>query len=117
VDGLGRLSQVTEDPGGLGYNTYYLYDGQDNLTGVCQNGTWSGTTCQGGMGRSFTYSSLSRLISATNPESGTITYGVYDPNGNLTSKTDARGVNTALTYDPLNRLKTKSYTDGTPGVT
>ena len=71
--------------------------------------------------RSFSYSSLSRLISTTNPESGTISY-VYDGNGNLTQKTDARGTVTSLLYDPLNRLTQKNYTLGantaaTPNVT
>ena len=36
--------------------------------------------------RSFAYDSLGRLLTATNPESGIITYG-YDAVGNLTSKT------------------------------
>ena len=50
------------------------YDGLNNLLGVCQGGTWSGSTCQNGLGRSFTYSSLSRLTSVNNPESGVINY-------------------------------------------
>ena len=37
-DGLGRLSQVTEDPGGLNYTTLYSYDALDNLSGVTQVG-------------------------------------------------------------------------------
>jgi YD repeat-containing protein len=78
------------------------------------------------MGRSFVYSSLSRLTSATNPESGTIGY-VYDANGNLVKKTDARSVITCFGtlngstcdnagYDALNRVVKKSYSDGTPTV-
>jgi YD repeat-containing protein len=69
---------------------------------------------------SKTYDSLKRLTSATNPESGTISY-LYDNNGNLTQKTDPRttsGLNwtTNYTYDALNRPILKSYTnDG--GVT
>jgi hypothetical protein len=31
-DGLGRLEQVVEDPGGLDYHTYYFYDTLGNLT-------------------------------------------------------------------------------------
>src|SRR5713226_268286 len=51
-----------------------------------------------------------------NPESGTISYQ-YDNNGNLTQKTDARGVLTTYVYDALNRATSRSYSDGTPSVT
>ena len=34
----------------------------------------------------------------------------------LTSKTDARGVTATLTYDALNRIVTKSYSDSTPAA-
>ena len=50
-DALGRLLQVTEDPGGLGYTTSYRYDGLGNLTQVAQ----------GSQVRTFVYSSLGRL--------------------------------------------------------
>lgn len=50
-------------------------------------------------------------MSATNPETGTISYG-YDANSNLIKKTDARSVTTNYAYDALNRLTEKSYTDG-----
>jgi RHS repeat-associated protein len=99
TDGLGRLSQVIEDPAGLNYLTTYTYDVLDDLTGVNQNGQT----------RSFVYDSLKRLTSATNPESGTTLYSLYDGNGNLLTKTDARGVTTHYTYDALNRITGKSY--------
>ncbi|MCV4860529.1 hypothetical protein OFB63_31250, partial [Escherichia coli] len=70
---------------------------------------------QGGQTRTFSYSSLSRLISATNPESGTFTYR-YDPNGNLLTKTDARGISTTYTYDGLNRVTFRNYSDSTPDI-
>lgn len=69
---------------------------------------------QGIQTRSFAYSSLSRLLSATNPESGLIQYA-YDNNGNLTRKTDARGVQTDFVYDALNRIINRNYS--TPGGT
>src|SRR6185295_5277127 len=68
--------------------------------------------------RTFIYDSLKRLTSATNPESGTVAYQ-YDPNGNLTQKTDARGVLSTYGYDALNRNITVTYTNdpaGTPAV-
>jgi len=58
TDALGRLTQVVEDPGGLGYVTNYTYDALDNLLSIVQNGSRQ---------RTFNYNSLSQLTSATNP--------------------------------------------------
>jgi RHS repeat-associated protein len=99
TDALGRLIRITEDPGGLNYDTSYSYDALGNLLQVAQ----------GSQTRSFGYDSLSRLTSATNPENGPVKYD-YDPNGNLTEKTDARRVRTTITYDALNRAISKVYT-------
>ena len=114
TDGLGRLIRVDEPDanGALGsltspnQPTSYSYDALDNLT----------TVVQGAQTRTFVYSSLKRLTSAINPESGTITYG-YDNNGNLTSKVDSRSITTTLVYDSLSRLTSKTYSDSTPAVT
>jgi RHS repeat-associated protein len=103
TDAFERLVQVIEDPNGLNHQTYYTYDALDNLTSV-----W-----QGGQTRSYAYDSLARLISITNPESGTISYQ-YDVNGNLSQRTDARGVVTTNVYDALNRVTSRTYSDGTP---
>jgi len=107
-DGLGRLVQVIEDPSGLNFSTVYTYDPLDNLIQVTQ----------GAQPRTFVYSSLSRLRSAANPESGTITY-TYNDSGDLLTRTDARGKVSTMTYDPLHRILTKSYSDNptTPNVT
>ena len=86
--------------------TYYKYDAFNNLL----------TVNQGVQTRTFTYDSLSRLKTASNPESGTMNY-TYDANGNLLTKIDARSITTTYTYDQLNRVKTRSYSDGTPAVT
>ena len=108
TDGGGRLTSVTEDPGGLNYLTNYSYDANDNLTSVNQSGQT----------RSFTYDSLSRLAVANNPESGQTSY-TYDANGNVLTKTDARGIVTNYSpswspIDALNRVTATTYTDGTP---
>ena len=70
---------------------------------------------QGVQTRTFAYNSLSRLVSAQNPESSTINYA-YDAGGNLTTKTDARSITTSYTYDSLNRVVTRNYSDSTPDV-
>lgn len=50
------------------------------------------------------------LNAASNPESGSLNY-VYDNNGNLVRKLDARGVYTHFSYDSLNRVVRKWYND------
>jgi RHS repeat-associated protein len=109
IDGLGRPTTVTE-PNGIA--TTYTYDALDNLIGMG--------------GRTFQYSSLSRLVSAKNLEGSIVSYQ-YDNNGNLLVETDGRGVLTcfgtltgsqcASGYDGLNRPAKKSYSDSTPTVT
>jgi YD repeat-containing protein len=132
TDGLGRLASVCEVTGatqvngeapgacgqdipGTGFLTTYRYDTLGNLTGVSQ----------GSMTRSFVYDSASRLVSATNPESGTTCYQ-YDANGNVVKRirpaanqgNPAVTVTTNYQYDPLNRLTLTSYSDSiTPTVT
>jgi len=118
LDGLGRMTSVWEDPGSsphLNYETDYTYDVLGNLTNVNQKGSSGGTART----RTFQYDSLSRLTSAQNPESGTILYN-YDANSNVSSRvapspnqpsTGTAKVTTSYSYDVLNRLTYKSYTD------
>jgi RHS repeat-associated protein len=124
TDGLGRLAQVFEDSGAsphLNYETDYFYDALGNLLSVNQKG--NDPNSADWRHRSFTYDSLSRLLTATNPESGAISYS-YDVNGNLLTKTSpkpnqtgAATVVATYTYDSLNRLTQKSFNDGsTPAV-
>jgi len=115
TEALGHLLSVNE--AGL-YTTNYTYNALDDLL----------TVAQGSQTRTFTYDSLKRLTSATNPESGTTSY-TLDGDGNMLTKKDARGItvcygkwtgsscdNTSYGYDALNRLVMKSYSDGTPTV-
>jgi RHS repeat-associated protein len=106
VDGLGRLEELIENPGGLNYVTNYTHDALDDLTGVTQVSSRS---------RTFTYDSLARLTSAANPESSSVTYA-YDSDGNVTGRTDARSITTTYTFDALNRVIETSYSDGTPAA-
>jgi RHS repeat-associated protein len=116
----GSAAACPLDFSGTGFLTGYLYNTLGDLTQVTQ-----GTMAP----RTFNYDSLSRLTSSANPESNTsvlpsvttvpTTYS-YDANGNLSSKTapapNQNGtltVNTNYTYDALNRMTAKSYSDGT----
>ena len=127
VDPLGRLIRVDEpnNAGQLGnmdtpiQPTIYGYDVLGNLTSVQQPGT-TAEQCGGAPNcsqtRTYAYSSLSRLLTSSNPESGTVIYD-YFPNGNLKKRTDARNIQTTYAYDGLNRPKTLTYSDATPTVT
>ena len=78
--------------------TTYQYDQLGNLIQVNQ----------GGQSRTFTYDSFSRIKTATNPESGTVSY-TYDFIGNLKTKRDARGIKTIYDYDKANRITNRCY--------
>jgi RHS repeat-associated protein len=121
-DGLGRLltvwevtaadsaSEALSFPGhaeiAAGYRTSYSYDALDDLTQVTQRVGTGGTL----QSRPFSYDGLKRLTSATNPESGAVSYQ-YDANSNLTQKLDGRGITASYAYDGLNRLTSRSYSN------
>jgi RHS repeat-associated protein len=124
TDALGRLIQVDEPFPTLATPavTQYTYDTLDNLTCVAQKGsdgtpfTSCGAAPATWRPRSFTYDSLSRLLTANNPESGLINY-TYDNDSNLATKMDARSIVTTYGYDGLHRLTSKTYSDTTPAAT
>jgi RHS repeat-associated protein len=131
TDSLGRLIQVFEDPVGVNYETDYGYDALNDLLCAAQKGTNSGTftNCTsipaGWHPRTFSYDSLSRLLTSTNPETGTITYK-YDSDTNcptpnsfptlLVSKMDARGIRTCSQFDALNREVNRNYSNGDASI-
>jgi RHS repeat-associated protein len=61
---------------------------------------------------SFTYDTLSRVATKTEPLGGAWTYS-YDLAGNKTSQTDPKGQTVQYQYDALNRLKTVTFPGGT----
>jgi YD repeat-containing protein len=130
-DGAGRLYQAQNISAAniYGAKAYYAYDALGNLTNVDQWAvtypSFTASTPHLDRQRSFSYDSLSRLVTSTNPETGTVCYGLwsgstcngsYDDNGNLLAKTDARGISIQYRYDPLNRLLSKFYGND-PGST
>lgn len=126
ADALGRMNAVWEDQGTsphLNFETDYGYNLLDDLTSVNQKGDNTAPRT-----RSFVYDSLSRLTSAANPESGTVFYTYSNassgcspnpgtvctkvaPAPNATSGTGT--VTTTYSYDALDRLTQKVYSDGT----
>lgn len=99
VDGLGRLRKVFEDPGSANIETDYTYDALGNLLQVDQ----------GSQHRFFTYDSLSRLKTATNPEQlGVASNYDYDEASNLLTRTNPNQTTVGFTYDGLNRVKGKT---------
>jgi len=120
ADGLDHLVEVDE-PNAIGASvastgcpgsgepiwvTSYGYDTLGNLSSVLQNGSRS---------RSFTFDSLSRLLTSSNPEVGTISY-TYWPDGPGQTKTDARSITTSYLYDALHRETSRSYSNSDPTV-
>ncbi|MCI0620234.1 MAG: hypothetical protein L0387_00915 [Acidobacteria bacterium] len=108
-DALGRL-QIAFEPdvangNALTQQTSYAYSPLDLLL----------TATQGAQTRTYNYDDMGRLTSAVTPESGTTSFQ-YNQFGQVTQRTDARGVITTYTYDGLNRLDLVSYNVGATGV-
>ncbi len=97
ADRDGNLVAVVEDPANLAYSTSYSYDVLNDLLGVLQSGRTNGACTTGSYSRCFSYDPLKRLLTATNPESGKITYA-YDNSGNLATRFDANLKTTTMAY-------------------
>jgi RHS repeat-associated protein len=122
-DALQRVQKVLEPTQDF---AAYFYTPTNLLTQVVQQSSGTGDQRT----RQFSYDAAGRLVSSTNPESGSICYGFtltfgaaghtptthcapqYDGNGNLLAKTDARGQQTTYAYDALNRLTSRTRSDG-----
>jgi YD repeat-containing protein len=121
VDGLGRMIEVDEPNSAIAtvaacpqsgdpvWVTTYAHDTLDDLTGVVQGGSHQ---------RSFAFDSLKRLTSSTNPETGSLPYTyTYDADGNPVTKVDARNIIIAYSWDVLNPMTGRTYSNGDPSVT
>ena len=119
TDGFGRVIETDEPDSNnqLTAHTCYTYDLNNNLLQVTSLGltqTYKPT---------YTYDMLSRLTSKALPETnGVATYFYYTTSGGglcsgdpteVCRRTDARNTTTTYTYDALNRLTSKTYSDGT----
>ena len=70
---------------------------------------------QGGVTRNYSYNSDNFLVSESNPETGTTSYG-RDAVGNMTSRSVGGSGTTSYSYDGLNRLTAVNYPNGAPSV-
>lgn len=122
TDGLGRTIEADEpdSSGNLTSYTCYKYDPLDNLLQIVH----------GSQTRTYAYDALSRVTSVTIPEladaSGTpcaVAY-TYDSNSNVQTQvspapnqtTCTTRVTITFSYDALNRLTAKTYSDSSPAV-
>jgi YD repeat-containing protein len=105
VDAYGNLILVTEPnpAGGANFTTTYAYNSVDQLTTVTMPRSTGTQT------RSFTYSG-SDMLTATNPENGTVTY-TYDNSHHVVTRTDAIGYKTQYSYDSYGRKSMSQYFD------
>jgi RHS repeat-associated protein len=121
TDGFGRTIEVDEpdSSGNLASTTCNAYQPNDYLFQVSH--------IVGGLNqlRSYSYDQLGRVLVVAGPEGLGTTYGYTNSAGkpcsgnpaNVCLRTDGRGVSTTYSYDGLNRLTGKSYSDGsTPAV-
>jgi RHS repeat-associated protein len=125
-DGLGRLKSVClissasgsgpcgQANGGTGFLTRYTYDAAGRLLNTVENAQVSSPQ----QTRSYTYDLLGRVLTETNPESGT-THNTFDSVtgtnctstsvGDLVQRIDANGNTTCYFYDGLHRNIKISY--------
>jgi YD repeat-containing protein len=97
-DVSGNLTSVQEpNPAGATLTTSYTYDWMNHLIGSLMT---RGATTQT---RTFVYNNAGQLTSATNPESGTVSY-TYNADNTLQQKLDADGQETHYDYDSFQRV-------------
>ncbi|HSW87828.1 MAG TPA: FG-GAP-like repeat-containing protein [Candidatus Saccharimonadales bacterium] len=98
-DAFANIIQVDELNGSQTQTTKYAYDVLNNLTKI---------TDANNNNFIFSYDTLGRKTSQTDPDIGTWNY-TYDGIGNLLTKKDNRNVTTTRTYDEVNRVTKVDY--------
>lgn len=125
LDALGRPVNTFEpdSSNALTWETDTSYDVFNNAISITEKG--GSAISSDWRVRTFAFDGLSRLTQSVAPESGTTNYLYTTSSGTLCAGevtqpcriTDARSVTKTLTYDALNRLTGKSYSDTTSAVT
>jgi RHS repeat-associated protein len=116
-DGLGQMTKVEEPNPSLATPlvTTYTYNVLGKMT----------QSNQSNQIRQWAFDSLGRMTSETLPESGTTNFdytlhATNNPDSQLRTKTDARGIVTTLNYGTsgggMHQLVSRSYSDSTPAV-
>ena len=103
-DDWGRLTKVVD---ALSGETQFGYDLMSNLTSL--------TDANGHPSTAFEYDGYHRLKKVTYP-GPRVEQFTYTGTGQLETRTDRKGVVATYTYDALNRLKQKTYSNGSPPV-
>ncbi|MFN0103858.1 MAG: hypothetical protein ACKV2U_17470, partial [Bryobacteraceae bacterium] len=118
VDVMGNLTKVTEpNPLGGDFVTTYTYTEKNQLWTVTM------TRPTGTQTRTFTYDANGKVLTATNPETGTVTNTYDSQTGLLQQKVDARNNKVTYTYDTYKRVTSirryewviPSWPPGSPG--
>jgi RHS repeat-associated protein len=105
------IAVLEADPNGEPkIETDYVWSNTGKLTQMIQHGLDGDTPRL----REFMYDPQNRLLSASHPETGTIAY-TYN-NALVASRTDARGITTAYTWDDSGRLIGEQYSNGDPSA-
>jgi len=105
-DALNRLTNTVEPIPQTGSSAPQIgtaYDGLDHLTKV---------TDPRSLATSYTVDGLGNVGTVASPDTGTAT-SIFDPAGDLTSRTDAKNKKATYGYDALNRLTSITYPTGT----
>ncbi|MCI5621097.1 MAG: DUF6531 domain-containing protein, partial [Lachnospiraceae bacterium] len=113
------LNRVTHTEDALGHAVDYSYDGLGNLIAVVESlnedaaekTTTMPEAAVTSKTTSFTYDSVGRLLTVTDPEEGK-TAQTYDGAGNVSSITDANGGTSRYTYDVMGRVLTATSAIG-----
>jgi len=110
TDAYGRTVREDRLLSGVTVSTSYQYDLLGRLIGLTDNA---------GNHWDYTYDSLDRRLTASDPDLGLAPNHdweyQYDNSGQLTLQTDALGQRTTLTYDALGRVKQKKTREGAAG--